>query len=105
MTPWQAVTTAAVVAALIVPSAAWAVQQQPAPQAPGVAQPVTQAAITECAQAHPMAERTIDMTNRRLEAARQANSPAAMRAAIDDMQTALRQLRTEIAPCAGLQSS
>ena len=50
-----------------------------------------------------MAERTIDRANQRLEAARLANSPAAMRAAIDDLQLALRQLRTDIAPCAALQ--
>lgn len=104
MTLTQSVRTAAVVAAMIVPTVGWAAQQQPTPHTPGTAQPVAQAVVTECAQAHSMAERTIDMTGRRLEAARQANSPAAMRAAIDEMQAALRQLRTEIAPCARLQS-
>jgi YHS domain-containing protein len=92
--------TAAIVIVLVVPATAWAAQQQPGPQMAGVAQ----AAVTGCAQAHPMAERTIEMTNRRLEAARQANSPSAMRAAMDDLQAALRQLRTDIAPCAGLES-
>lgn len=98
MTPRQPMRAAVIVVALVVPIAAWA-QQQPGAQPAAAAQ----AAVTECAQAQSLAERTIDMTNRRIEAARQANSPAAMRAAIDDMQAALRQLRAEIAPCAGLQ--
>lgn len=91
-------TTAAIVVVLIVPATTWAVQEQPVPQMAGVAQ----AAVTGCAQAHPMAERTIDGANRRLETARQANSPAAMSAALDDLQATLRQLRTDIAPCADL---
>lgn len=86
-------------AAILVPAIAWA-GEQPAPQMTGVAQ----AALIQCAQAHSMAERTIDLADRRLEAARLANSPAAMRAAIDNLQAALRQLRADIAPCAGVQS-
>ena len=98
MTGRQSMNAAAIVVALVIPAAA--AQEPPSPQMAGVAQ----AAVTGCAQAHPMAERTIEAANRRLEAARQANSPAAMRAAMDDLQAALRQLRTDIAPCAGLQS-
>lgn len=98
MTPMQSMRAAAIVA-MVVPATAWAAQQQPVPQMAGVAQ----AAVTGCAQAHSLAERTIEAANLRLEAARQANSPAAMRAGIDSLQAALRQLRTDIAPCAGLQ--
>jgi len=79
--------------------AAWAGQQPASPMA-GVAQ----AALLQCAQAHAMAERTLDTASRRLEAARLANSPTAMRTALDDLQGALRQLRADIAPCAALRA-
>ena len=100
MTTKQSMNAAAIVAGLVMPVTAWAAQQPPAPHMAGVAQ----AAVVGCAQAHAMAEQTIETTTRRLEAARQANSPTAMRTAIDDLQAALRQLRTDIAPCAGLQA-
>ncbi len=100
MTPMQSIGMTAIAAVLVVPTPASAADQQSAPQIP----PVAQAAVTGCAQAHPLAERTIEAANRRIEAARQANSAAAMRAAVDDLQAALRQLRTDIAPCAGLES-
>ena len=63
----------------------------------------TPAAVVQCGRAQTTAERTIGMMEQRLEAARRENSPSAMRAAIDDLQTALRRLRTDLAPCADLQ--
>ena len=41
----------------------------------------------------------------RLETARQANSPAQMRAAIDDLQGALRDVRVQLAPCAAMATA
>ena len=41
----------------------------------------------------------------RLETARQANSPAQMRAAIDDLQGALRDVRVQLAPCAAMSTA
>jgi YHS domain-containing protein len=49
--------------------------------------------------------RTIDAANMRLEAARQNNSPSAMRVAVDDLQGALRDLRAQLAACAALQAA
>ena len=60
-------------------------------------------ALLLCGQAQATAERTIGMMEQRLEAARRENSPSAMRAAIDDLQSALRRLRADLAPCSELQ--
>ncbi len=44
--------------------------------------------------------RIVESANRRLEEARQTNSPGQMRAAISDLQTALAEIRTQLALCA-----
>lgn len=90
----------AVIAIVIMGSDALRAQEQMAGMAQGAP-----ASVAECAQAQARADRTIDAANRRLETARQSNSPAAMRASVDEMQAALRQLRAEIAPCANLQGA
>jgi hypothetical protein len=59
---------------------------------------------SECARAQPIVARIVDAAMMRLEMARQTNSPADMRAAIDDLQGALRDLRSQLAPCAALQA-
>ena len=90
------------------PAFVLAAQQQPAPaqNMPGMAQqPAATMAIGECAQAQPRLVQTIDTANTRLEAARQNNSPAAMRAAMDDLQGALGSLRVQLAACAALQAA
>ena len=101
----HALRAAAIVIAIAPPMVVRAAQQPPVHNLAGMGQPASQAAVAECAQAQPQALRTIEAANQRLEAARQSNSPAAMRTAVDDLQAALRQLRTEIAPCAGLQAA
>lgn len=92
--------TLAMAVIVLAPVMAWGAQQS-TPQL--TSEP--QAALTRCAQGHALAARTLDTADRRLETARLANSPAAMRAAIDDLQAALRQLRADIAPCAGAQTA
>jgi YHS domain-containing protein len=62
-------------------------------------------AVAECARAQPQVMGVIDAANLRLEAARQNNSPAAMRAAMDDLQSALGRLRAQLAVCAALQAA
>lgn len=57
----------------------------------------------QCAQAQPVVSQLVTAAMARLEAARQQNSPAQMRAAVDDLQGTLRDLRAQLAPCAGLQ--
>jgi YHS domain-containing protein len=48
----------------------------------------------------PTVQNIITAATARLESARQTNSPADMRAAIESFETALRDLRTQLAPCA-----
>ena len=69
-----------------------------------VHQPVTAQApaapLASCAQVQPAVENIIAEAMRRLEGARQANDPAQMRAAVDHSASALRDIRTQLAPCA-----
>lgn len=71
------------------------------PPAPG--QSPMSAESVQCAQAQPVIAGTVDGAMARLEAARQANTPSQMRAAIDDLQGALRDVRAQLAPCASMQ--
>ncbi len=61
--------------------------------------------MTQCAQAQPVVSTIIAAAMARLETARQSNSPAAMRSAIDDLQGALRDVRAQLVPCGALQPS
>ena len=108
MTVMSAIRFLVGVGVVSVPAFVLAAQQQPAPahNMPGMAQqPAATMAIGECAQAQPRLLQTIDAANTRLEAARQNNSPAAMRAAMDDLQGALGSLRAQLAVCAALQAA
>lgn len=58
------------------------------------------AQLTQCAQIQPAVDNIIAAATARLETARQSNDPAQMRAAVDHLQGALRDLRTQLAPCA-----
>jgi YHS domain-containing protein len=92
-------TAAAVTLAL---SAAVSAAQQPQHQA---AAADAQMAVAECARVQPQVMGVIDGANMRLEAARQNNSPAAMRAAMDDLEGALGRVRAQLAVCAALQAA
>jgi YHS domain-containing protein len=65
-------------------------QQSAAPQTP----------LTSCAQVQPAIENIIAGAMSRLEGARQTNDPAQMRAAVDHLGSALRDIRTQLALCA-----
>jgi YHS domain-containing protein len=56
--------------------------------------------LTSCAQVQPAIDNIIAEAMRRLEGARQTNDPAQMRAAVDHFANALRDIRTQLAPCA-----
>jgi YHS domain-containing protein len=100
------VTTTLGAAALIAAVTATAgAAQQPEHNMAAMAQGAAPAAVAECAQAQPQVLQTIEAADRRLELARQTNSPAAMRIAVDDLQGALRQLRAQLSACAGLQTA
>ena len=64
--------------------------------------PPTPAAAQECAQAQIVVEGLLAQMATRLETARQSNSAAEMRAAIDGLQGSVRDLRAQLAPCAAL---
>lgn len=58
------------------------------------------APLASCAQVQPVVENIIAEAMRRLEQARQTNDPAQMRAAVDHFGSALRDISTQLAPCA-----
>ena len=58
--------------------------------------------VLPCVQAHSAASRTVDAATARLEAARQTNSGPAMRAAVDDLDRLLRDLRAQLASCSAV---
>jgi YHS domain-containing protein len=87
---WRAVT----VAAALFPRVAGAqhdAHQSPAPQAAAEA--------AQCARVQPVVTNIIDAAMGRLETARQSNNPTEMRAAMDHTEAALRDIRTQLAPC------
>lgn len=66
--------------------------------------PTTAAAeVTPCAQAQMMVDRLLATAMTRLEAARQANAAADLRAAVDSVQATVRDARAQFAPCASMQ--
>jgi len=67
-------------------------QQAGAPQAA--------AEMAQCAQVQPVVEHIIAAAMARLESARQSNSAAEMRSAVDHLEGALRDIRTQLSPCA-----
>ena len=91
------------VAAGIYPWAVSAVGHQEDQPAPG--RPQAAAEAVQCAHAQPAITSTIEAAMARLETARQANSPAQMRAAIDDLQSALRDVRAQLAPCVAMSTA
>ncbi len=82
------------VAVALVPSVAAA--QHDAHQAA----PSGGADMAQCAQVQPLIQNIVAAATARLESARQSNNPADMRAAIDSLESALRDIRTQLAPCA-----
>ena len=61
------------------------------------------AQTAQCSQAQPVVTGLLDDMSKRLEAARLTNSAAAMRDAADDVQSALLDVRSQLAPCAQME--
>jgi YHS domain-containing protein len=55
--------------------------------------------MAQCARVQPVVGSIIAAATDRLESSRQSNSPAEMRAAVDHLQAALRDIRTQLTPC------
>jgi hypothetical protein len=65
--------------------------------------PATAAAeVTACAQAQRTADAMLATAYDRLEAGRQSNTPADLRAAVDALQTIIRDVRAQLAACANV---
>ena len=58
------------------------------------------AEMAQCARVQPVVDSIIAAATARLESARQSNSPSEMRAAVDHLEGALRDIRTQLASCA-----
>jgi YHS domain-containing protein len=61
--------------------------------------------IAECAQAQGVVTATVEATLKRLQEAELTNSPAALRAAADDVEAALLDVRTRLEPCAMMSAA
>lgn len=62
--------------------------------------PQSSAEMLQCARIQPVVDNIIAAAMTRLESARQSNTPAEMRAAVDQLEAALRDIRAQLAPCA-----
>jgi YHS domain-containing protein len=69
----------------------------------GAATAPSAAQVTDCRQAQPVITGLLNAALKRLEDARLTNSAAAMRDAADDVQAALVDMRTQLAPCGEMQ--
>jgi YHS domain-containing protein len=89
------------IAASVIPSLAWAqheAHQAGSPQAPS-------ADLTQCLRVQPVIENIITAATGRAEAARLSNSPTEMRAAVESLEAALRDIRGQSAPCSRAAAS
>lgn len=62
--------------------------------------PRASAEMAQCAQVQPVVEHIIAAAMARLESARLSNGAAEMRSAVDNLEGALRDIRTQLSPCA-----
>ena len=67
--------------------------------------PQASAEMAQCAQVQPVVEKIIAAGMARLESARQSNSPAEMRAAVDQLEAAFRDIRAQLAPCSAVSAA
>jgi YHS domain-containing protein len=92
---------ATAIAAALVPSLAWAqhdAHQPASTQAPRVE-------LTQCLRVQPVIDNIITVATSRAEAARLSNSPSDMRAAVEALEAALRDIRAQSAPCSAAATS
>jgi YHS domain-containing protein len=66
--------------------------------------PQASAEMVQCARVQPVIDRIITAATARLELARQSNKPEEMRAAVDHLEAALRDIRVQLAPCSAVSS-
>jgi hypothetical protein len=79
----------------IVPGVAWAQHEAHRP----ASAPASGIDAAQCLRVQPVIENIITAALARAEAARLSNSPAEMRAAVESLAAALRDIRAQSAPC------
>ena len=80
-----------------------ALAQHETHQMPGTQPP--SAELTECLRVQPVIDNVIAAAMARAEAARLSNNPTELRAAVEHLEAALRDIRTQSAPCATAAAS
>jgi YHS domain-containing protein len=88
-------------AAALIPSLAWA---QHEPHQPASTQ-ASSVELTQCLRVQPVIDNIITAATSRAEAARLSNSPTEMRAAVESLEAALRDIRAQSAPCSTAAAS
>jgi YHS domain-containing protein len=83
------------------PNLAWAQHEEH--QAAGAQ--AASSELTQCLRVQPAIQNIIAGAMARAEAARLSNSPADLRAALDQLEAALRDIRSQSAPCAAAAAS
>ena len=61
--------------------------------------------MLQCGRAQPAVDKIIAAAMPRVESARLSNNPAEMRAAVDHLEGALRDIRAQLAPCAAAEAA
>ena len=61
--------------------------------------------VTQCLHVQPVVDNIIAGARKRAESARVSNSPAELRAAIEQLEAALRDIRSQLAPCSAAGSA
>jgi YHS domain-containing protein len=88
-------------AAALVPSVAWAQHEAHQP----ASTQASSAELTQCLRVQPVIDNIITAATSRAEAARLSNSPTEMRAAVESLEAALRDIRAQSAPCSTAAAS
>ena len=83
-------------AAALIPSVAWGQHEAHQP----ASTQASSADLTQCLRVQPVIENIITAAMSRAEAARLSNSPTEMRAAVESLEAALRDIRAQSASCA-----
>jgi ketosteroid isomerase-like protein len=83
------------VAAVLIPGSTWPQHDAHQPASPQT----LSAELTQCLRVQPVIENIITVATARAEAARLSNSPSELRAAVDHLEAAIRDIRAQSAPC------
>lgn len=97
--------TALVAAVVSLSAGARAYAQHEGHQMAGAAGATAPERVAICSQNAQAVTAALDASNTRIEDVRQSNNPAAMRAAIGDLQVALAQMKEQLAECLKLGAS